>query len=255
MIKAIYMPLNISQIEKKIKYKFKQKDLLLQAITHSSYAYESQQAEAVDNEVLEFLGDSVLGLIIADYLYASHPKLSEGELSKLKSATASTSALAGFAKKIKLEKIIRLGKGEEKSGGRQKRTILAGAFEALVAAVYLDGGLEETKKFLTKFLRSYFKEIKVKKFLVDNYKSVLQEYLQKENLPTPVYKIVTEKGPDHRKSFVVEVLSENKSLAKAKGYSKKNAEQRAAQKALRSLLGKKIKSISSDTFLLRRKKR
>jgi len=249
------MPSNISHIEKKIKYKFKQKDLLRQAITHSSYAYESQQNEAIDNEVLEFLGDSVLGLIIADYICMSYPSLSEGELSKLKSAAASTSALNDFTKKIKLDKNILLGKGEEKSGGRKKRTILAGAFEALVAAIYLDGGLEEARKFLLKFIEPYFKEIRVRKFLVDNYKSALQEYLQKENLPTPVYKIVTEKGPDHRKSFVIEVLSESKSLAKAKGHSKKNAEQRAAQKALKSLLGKRIKALSSDTFLLKRKKR
>lgn len=249
------MPSNTSQLEKKIKYKFKQKDLLLQAITHSSYAYESQPSEVINNEVLEFLGDSVLGLIIAGYIYRSYPNLTEGELSKLKSAAASTSALTDFAKKIKLDKNILLGKGEEKSGGRKKRTILAGAFEALVAAIYLDGGLEEARKFLLEFLNPYFNEIKVRKFQVDNYKSALQEFLQKENLPTPVYKIVTEKGPDHRKSFVVEVISENKSLAKAKGYSKKNAEQRAAQKALKSLLGKRIKAMSSDTFLLKRKKR
>ncbi|NIM91737.1 MAG: ribonuclease III [Candidatus Aminicenantes bacterium] len=249
------MSSNVSQLEKKIKYKFKQKDLLVQAITHSSYAYESQPSEVIDNEVLEFLGDSVLGLIIAGHIYSSYPKLTEGELSKLKSAAASTSALTHFAKKIKLDKNILLGKGEEKSGGRKKRTILAGAFEAVVAAIYLDGGLEEARKFLLKFLKPYFKEIKVKKFQVDNYKSALQEFLQKENLPTPVYKIVTEKGPDHRKSFVVEVISEKKSLAKAKGYSKKNAEQRAAQKALKTLLGKRIKAMSSDTFLLKRKKR
>lgn len=249
------MPSTVSQLEKKIKYKFKQKDLLLQAITHSSYAYESQQNDVTDNEVLEFLGDSILGLIIADYLYSSYPNLTEGELSKLKSTAASTSALTDFAKKIKLDKNILLGKGEQKSGGRKKRTILAGAFEALVAAIYLDGGLEEARKFSSRFLDPLFKEIKVKKFLVDNYKSALQEYLQKENLPTPVYKIVTEKGPDHRKSFIVEVLSENKALAKAKGRSKKHAEQRAAQKALKSLLGKRIKALSSDTFLLKRKKR
>jgi ribonuclease-3 len=249
------MPSNISQLEKKIKYKFKHKDLLLQAITHSSYAYETQPSEGNDNEVLEFLGDSVLGFIIADYIHLSYPRLTEGELSKLKSAAASTSALNDFARKIKLDKNILLGKGEEKSGGRKKRTILAGAFEAVVAAIYLDGGLKEARKFLMKFIEPYFNEIKVRKFLVDNYKSALQEYLQKENLPTPVYRIVTEKGPDHRKSFVVEVFSESKSLAKAKGSSKKNAEQRAAQKALKSLLGKRMKALSSDTFLLKRKKR
>lgn len=227
---------------------------MIQAITHSSYAYENQQKEANDNEVLEFLGDSVLGLIIADYLCSTYPEFSEGELSKLKSMVASTSVLSNFAKKLKLDKNILLGKGEEKSGGRKKRTILAGAFEAVVAAVYLDGGLEETKCFLLRYLESFFKKINVKKFLIDNYKSALQEYFQKENLPAPIYKTVTEKGPDHKKSFIVEVFSHNKPLAKAKGSSKKNAEQRAAQKALKNLLGTKIKPLASHTFLLRKKR-
>jgi len=248
------MQKNIFQVEKKIGYKFKTKDLLLNAITHSSYAYESQQQDTIDNEVLEFLGDSVLGLIIADHLYTTYPDLSEGELSKLKSTAASTSALSYFAKKIKLDKNILLGKGEEKSGGRKKRTILAGAFEAVIAAIYLDCGLEEARNFLLSFLNSFFKKIKVEKFLVENYKSALQEYFQKENLPAPVYKTITEKGPEHKKSFTIEVYADNKSLAKAKGYSKKKAEQRAAQKALKHLLGKKIRALSSDTFLIKKKK-
>lgn len=247
------MELNISQIEKQICYTFKNKDILLHAITHSSYAYESAQKCATDNEVLEFLGDSVLGLIIADYLYSTYPDLSEGELSKLKSSAESTSTLSQLAKMTKLDKNILLGKGEQKSGGRKKRTILAGAFEALVAAIYLDGGLEEAKNFFLKFLEPFFKKIKVENFLVDNYKSALQEYFQKENLPAPVYKTVTEKGPDHKKSFIVEVLQGKKHLAKAKGHSKKNAEQRAAQKALKSIMGKKIKAFSLNTFIRERK--
>jgi ribonuclease-3 len=248
------MQKRIFRLGKRVNYNFKNEDLLIQAITHSSYAYENQQKEAVDNEVLEFLGDSVLGLIIADFLCSAFPGFSEGELSKLKSMVASTSVLADFAKKIKLDKNILLGKGEEKSGGRKKRTILAGAFEAVIAAIYLDGGLEETERFLLRFLNSFFKKINVKKFLIDNYKSALQEYFQKENLPAPIYKTITEKGPNHKKSFIVEVLAHNKSLAKAKGSSKKSAEQRAAQKALKNLLGKKIKPIAPDTFLLRRKR-
>ncbi|MFQ6070858.1 MAG: ribonuclease III [Candidatus Aminicenantales bacterium] len=248
------MSVNVSQIEKKIGYKFKNKDLLILALTHSSFAYESQEKEAHDNEVMEFLGDSVLGLIIADYLCTTFPFLSEGELSKLKSSAESTGTISDFAKKINLDKHILLGKGEEKSGGRKKKTILAGAFEALIASIYLDGGLEEARKFLIKFIKSFFKKIRAKKFLVDNYKSALQEYFQKKNLPAPVYKLITEKGPDHNKSFVVEVLQENTSLARAKGTSKKNAEQRAAQKALKSIMGKRIKAFSLNTFLRERKK-
>lgn len=244
----------LSSLEKKIGYKFRNKETLLQALTHSSFAYENHPSPKADNEVLEFLGDSVLGLIIADFLYESFPDLSEGELSKLKSTAASTSSLSYFAQRIRLDKKILLGKGEEKSGGRKKKTILAGAFEAVIAAIYLDGGMQEAKKFLRKHLKPLFKRIDVEKFFIDNYKSALQEYFQKENLPAPVYKTITEEGPDHKKVFHVEVFSEDKSLAKAKGPSKKSAEKRAAQKALKNLLGKKMKSLTSDTFLLKKKK-
>ncbi len=248
------MKTNLSQIEKRIGYRFKKKDTLLQALTHSSYAYENNQVRSGDNEVLEFLGDSVLGLIIADFLYKTYSDLSEGEFSKLKSAAGSTSSLSYFAQRIKLDKQIRLGRGEEKSGGRKKKTILAGAFEALIAAIYLDGGLSKAEQFLSPHLKSLFKRVNVDRFFIDNYKSALQEYFQKENLPAPVYKTITTKGPDHKKIFIVEVLSRDKSLAKAKGLSKKNAEKKAAQKALKSLLGKKIRSLNSDTFLLKKKK-
>ncbi|MGB6339895.1 MAG: ribonuclease III [Candidatus Aminicenantaceae bacterium] len=247
------MMINIDQCEKKIGYQFKNQDLLLQALTHSSYAYENQQADISDNEVLEFLGDSVLGLIIADFLCGVYPKLSEGELSKLKSAAASTSALDYFARKIRLDKFIRLGKGEDKSGGRKKKTILAGTYEAVIAAIYLDGGIEPARDFVLKFLRTLFKRINIKKFFVNNYKSALQEYLQRENATSPIYKTVTTKGPDHKRSFFVEVFAEDKLLAKAKGNSKKEAEKKAAQKALKSLLGRKIRTLTTDTFLLKRK--
>lgn len=248
------MKINIAQCEKKLGYQFKNRDLLLQALTHSSYAYENQQDDISDNEVLEFLGDSVLGLIIADFLCSAYPDLSEGELSKLKSAAASTSALDYFARKVRLDKCVRLGKGEDKSGGRKKKTILAGTYEAVIAAIYLDGGIEPAREFVLKFLRSLFNRINIKKFFVNNYKSALQEHLQKENATAPVYKTVTIKGPDHKRSFVVEVFAEDKLLAKAKGNSKKEAEKKAAQKALKSLLGRKIRTLTTDTFLLKRKK-
>lgn len=248
------MAVNFSSFEKKIGYSFKSKEILEQALTHSSYAYEHQESFGADNEVMEFLGDSVLGLIIADFLWTNYPRLSEGELSKLKSAAASTSSLSYFAQKIKLDHLILLGKGEEKSGGRKKKTILAGAFEALVAAIYIDGGLNEAKKFVIKHLKSLFKKIDVHKFFINNYKSALQEYFQKESLPAPVYKTITTEGPDHKKIFHVEVFSENRPLAKAKGASKKAAEKKAAQKALKNLFGRKIKALTSDTFLLKKKR-
>jgi len=248
------MKTNLSQLEKRIGYTFKQKETLLQALTHSSYAYENSQVRGTDNEVLEFLGDSVLGLVIADFLYKTYGELSEGEFSKLKSAAGSTASLSYFAQRIKLDKQIRLGKGEEKSGGRKKKTILAGTFEALTAAIYIDGGLQSAEKFLSPYLRSLFKRVNVERFFIDNYKSALQEYLQKENLPAPAYKTITAKGPDHKKIFIVEVLSQERSLARARGLSKKSAEKKAAQKALKSLLGKRIRTLNSDTFLLKKKR-
>jgi ribonuclease-3 len=243
-----------NQLEKRTGYSFKNKDLIKQALTHSSYAYESQEFDLTDNEVLEFLGDSVLGMVVADFLVTAFPTLPEGELSKLKSAVASTSSLSEFAKTIKLDRYLLLGKGEEKSGGRKKKTILAGAFEAIIAAIYLDGGLSKAREFLSDHLRSFYKKVNVERFLINNYKSALQEYFQKESFPAPVYKTVTTKGPDHRKKFTVEVFIKKKSLAKATGHSKKEAEQNAAQKALKGVMGKKIKFFTSDTFLLKKKR-
>lgn len=239
-------------MEKKFGYNFQNKDLLIRALTHSTYAYENKGSDFSDNEVLEFLGDSVLGLIISDYLFSCYPDLSEGDLTKLKSTTVSTSSLFSIAKKLKLDKYVLLGKGEEKSGGRKKKTILAGTIEALVAAIYLDGGLEKARAFLLSVLKPLLNKANIDKFFINNYKSALQEYLQKESLSSPVYKAVTAKGPNHKKSFVVEVFSNDKPLATAKGSSKKEAEIKAAQKALKRLWGMKIKALTPDTFLLKK---
>lgn len=247
------MKINIQQLEKKIGYSFKNKEILHQSLTHSSFAYENQLDKTSDNEILEFLGDSVLGLIAADYLCSRYPQVSEGELTKLKSAATSTLALYYFSKKIKLDKFIFLGKGEENSGGRKKKKILAGAFEALIAAIYQDGGIEEARNFLLGHLKTFYRKINAEKFFINNYKSALQEYLQKENLPAPVYKTLTTEGPNHKKTFTVQVFSLGRSLGKAKGNSKKDAEKKAAQKALKSLLGRKLRSLTSDTFLLKKK--
>jgi ribonuclease-3 len=242
------------QTVKKLSYRFKDPELLKTALTHRSFAYESVEEEISDNEIFEFLGDSVLGLVVADFLVSAYPGVSEGELSKLKSTVASTSSLSLFAKNIKLDKYILLGKGEEKSGGRKKKTILAGAFEALIAAIYLDGGYQQAQNFVLDHLKPFFKKINVNKFFINNYKSALQEYFQKESLPAPNYKMVTTKGPDHKKQFTVEVFLKKSSLAKATGSSKKEAEQKAAQKALKSLLGRKMRVFTEDTFLLKKKR-
>jgi ribonuclease-3 len=239
------------QFEKRISYYFRKKDLLLRALTHSSYAYENPD-RAKDNELLEFLGDSVIGLIAADFVYAEYPEATEGDLSKLKSSASSTIALADFAREIKLDKFIRLGKGEERSGGRTKNTILAGGFEGLLGAVYLDGGFEAARTFFYPFLLGSFRKIKSDSFEIHDYKSALQEFLLKEGLPAPHYKTLTAAGPQHKRVFIVEVYANRTSLAKAKGSSRKAAEQKAAEKALKSFFGEKIKSVTAETFMFKK---
>lgn len=246
------MDKKLEKLEKRMGYQFKNKNLLVQSLTHSSHAHESHD-EMPDNEVLEFLGDSIVGFILCDFLYKNFQGLTEGELSKLKSAAASTNTLSLFAKKIKIHKNLMLGKGEIKSGGREKKTILAGMFEALTAALYLDGGIDITRDFLEQHFQNFFKKINMDNFLINNYKSALQEHLQRANLPNPTYKTIKTKGPEHNKRFTVEVFSQNQSLGKASGLSKKEAEQKAAQKAVKNLLDKKIKSLTSDTFILEKK--
>lgn len=241
---------DLSRLESTIRVRFRNKELLRRALTHSSYAYEHQKKGVVDNEVLEFLGDSVVGLAMADFFCGAFPDLTEGDLSKYKAAAASAASLSRFARQLKLEKFLFLGKGEEHSGGRKKGNILADAFEALVGAIYLDQGYETARSFLLPFLKRSYQ--RTDGHVVDNYKSALQEYFQKENLPAPHYKTVTSIGPDHKQTFVVEVYLGPYPLAKAKGASKKAAEQAAAQKALRSLLGRKMKILTDETFMVKK---
>jgi ribonuclease-3 len=238
------------RIQKTTGYTFNDPDLLRKALTHSSHAYENQPDDPQDNELLEFLGDSVIGLAKAEFYYRAFPDRSEGELSKLKASTTSTLALSRQAQKIKLDKAIFLGRGEEKSGGRTKSSILAGAFEALVGAIFLDGGFAAARAFINRLLAPTLKPIQTESFEINNYKSALQELFQKSNLPAPSYRTVTAKGPEHRMTFTVEVLAGDRVLAKAKGGSKKNAEQKAAQKALKSYLGRRMKEISPEAFIV-----
>ncbi len=240
----------LESIEKKIGYVFKDKALLQRALTHSSYAYEQSPENPANNELLEFLGDSVIGLISAEFFYGALPDRTEGELSKIKASATSTLGLSRFAERIRLDKAVLLGRGEEKSGGRRKRNILAGVFEALTAAVYLDGGLDAARTVLNPLFRLTLKTLKKKTVRINNCKSALQEMFQKADLPAPVYRLVSETGPAHDRTFVVEVLSEGKKLAQARGGSKKIAEQKAAEKALKRYLGRKMKVLSSEVFII-----
>jgi ribonuclease-3 len=231
--------------------RFRAPELLAQALTHSSFAYENS-AKARDNERLEFLGDSVIGLISAEAFYEAYPQSNEGDLSKLKSSTTSTAALARCARMIGLDALLKLGRGEEKSGGRTKDTILAGVFESVVGAIYLDSGYAAARDFFLPLVLPSFQTLqKGVTFEINNYKSALQEFLQKEGLPAPQYKMLKTIGPDHRKEFVVEVLVNKTSLAKATGSSRKSAELKAAEKALKSFFGKKIRDLTPDTFIFK----
>jgi len=236
--------------EKVIGHVFKDPGLLTRALTHSSHAYETNPDHPEDNELLEFLGDSVIGLVTAEFYFAAFPGRNEGELSKLKASATSTLALSQLARAIKLDKAILLGKGEEKCGGRKKVSILAGSFEALTGAIYLDGGFDAARRFVCGLLRSSLKPIKSETLTINNSKSALQEICQKAGLPAPDYRLVTEKGPAHDRTFVVEVHLGAKVLAKSKGPSKKSAEQKAAEKVLKAFFGRKIKRISSEAFVI-----
>ncbi len=214
-------------LEEKIKYSYKDKELLLQALTHSSYANE-RQTKYGSNERLEFLGDSVLGVITAEYFYKTFPDMPEGELTKLRAAAVCEKSLYRFAKQIDLGDYLLLGKGELNTGGRERPSILADAFEAVIASIYLDGGMEEAKKFVLSFV----KKMGNKKLSFSDYKTTLQEVIQKNPEELLEYVLVGESGPDHNKCFEVEVHLNSNVIGKGKGKSKKIAEQQAAKEAL-----------------------
>jgi len=244
--------MKLENLEKKIGYSFKDAELLTKALTHSSYAHEKRLGPREDNEALEFLGDSVVGLASANYFFHQFPDLREGELSKLKSAATNTLTLASLARDIGLDKLIILGKGELKSGGRKKASILADAFEALVGGIFLDGGFDPAEKMVIGLLADRTRKLNKKKFELNNYKSALQEHFLKSGKLPPVYGIVEEHGLPHKKKFVVEVLSGETVLARASGRSKKAAEQQAAAKVLKKLTGRKTFRISREIFALKK---
>ena len=215
-------------LEKEINHKFKNRDVLIEALTHSSYANENRNGRE-SNERLEFLGDSVVSIVAADLLFERFPHTPEGELSKIRSALVCTASLSSFANQISLGEYLYLGKGEELSGGRQRSTILENAFEALTAAIYLDGGLEEARAFVLRFLTNALDNHQVS---FKDYKTLLQEVVQQNHDETLNYVIVGESGPDHDKRFEVEVHLNSNIIGRGIGRSKKQAEQEAAREAL-----------------------
>lgn len=224
----------IASIEKRINYHFRDKELLLTAFIHPSFANENKTLVKQHNERLEFLGDSVLGLLIAGYLYTHLPQKSEGTLSALRAKIVEGSSCILFAEKLKLLDYLMLGKGERRNGGRGRGSIMADLFEALMGAIYLDGGLEKARLF---FFDHFADELAL---LIQepqgNWKAELQDLCQKRYQETPVYKVASESGPDHSKRFEVVVFVQSEEKGRGSGSSKKEAQQNAAKEALDLLM-------------------
>lgn len=222
----------IKDLEQAIGYRFKNITLLQNALAHSSYANERWHDASRSNERLEFLGDSVLGMVVAEYLYKNFPDRPEGELTKMRADMVCEQTLAAVAAKVDLGRHILLGHGEERLGGRSRGSILADAVEALIAACFLDGGLDAAKGFIQRFILT---DVPVNKLHNTDYKTALQELVQQKKNQVLAYALVEESGPDHDKHFLVEVSLNGKVVGTGSGSSKKRAEQQAACNAIAQL--------------------
>jgi ribonuclease III len=219
----------LNLLQKELGYSFKDPALLLRCLTHVSYDRKKNEAH---NEVLEFLGDAVLDLAVSDLLMQRNPDKSEGDLSRMRAALVNSAVLAEKAALVNLGALLRIGKGEERSGGRSKPSILAGAFEALLGGVYQDGGYQAAHAVVERYFAA---DVTAKTLGQHDYKTRLQEISQRLFREPPVYRVVSETGPDHEKVFVTEIAVGGKVLGKGEGKSKKQSEQHAARKALDAL--------------------
>jgi len=222
----------IKDLEKAIGYRFRSIVLLQNALTHSSYANERWHDSLKSNERLEFLGDSILGMVVAEYLYRSFPDRPEGELTRMRADMVCETSLAEVADKIGLGQHLLLGHGEDRFGGRTRASILADAVESVIAAAFLDGGMEAARGFIERFVLT---EVPVKKLHNADYKTALQELVQQKKNQVLTYTLVGESGPDHDKQFRVEVSLNGKVVGSGTGSSKKRAEQDAAREAIETL--------------------
>ena len=225
---------NIRRLEKKLSYSFKAPSLLLQALTHKSYANENRTVSIAHNERLEFLGDTVLDFVISDFLMKLCPESPEGELSKLRAVVVSEANLSKLAMSLGLGEYLVLGKGEEQTGGREKVSLVANALEAVIAALYLDGGIETAYHFILDHFESDIREM-VANGQSSDFKTDLQEHCQSRFGGLPRYGVTNETGPDHQKVFEVEITADGRVLGRGAGRSKKEAEQNAAKEALLTL--------------------
>ena len=218
------------RLQDNLGYYFQKEELLKQALTHKSFAYETQCNS--HNESLEFLGDAILGFLVTDYIYKYFPNLTEGSQSKIKAFLVSAETLSTLATALQIPEFLRLGHGTEKTGGRQNDALAANALEAVIAAIYLDQGIEFANNFLTPLYKPLLQQIKESPALVEDPKMALQEFLHTRNLPPPKYLLKAESGPDHRKVFQVDLKIGPRKIASGSGTAKKRAEVLAAQKAL-----------------------
>src|SRR5215813_11542042 len=221
---------DLPALQMELGYTFKDLQLLTQALTHSSHANEKSRG-VLDNEQLEFLGDAVLGFLVSDFLFRAHPHLTEGQLSKLKGFLVSAANLVKYAEQLELGQYLHLGKGEEKTGGRTKQALLVDALEAIIGAIYLDGGLEAARRLVSRFMEAQMVGIGLAGERAADFKTALQESPQAHRL-TLRYLTVSETGPDHEKLFTVEVELGGKIISRGIGLTKKAAEQAAARQAL-----------------------
>lgn len=226
----------MNEAEKYIGYTFKNKNLLMTALTHSSYANEKHTK---NNERLEFLGDSVLSVVISDYIFHKMQKVDEGDLSKFRATLVCEGSLAEVAKKINLNKLVLLGKGEDLTGGRQRPSVISDAFEAVLGAIYLDSDLDTAREWLLGLMLDRI-ELVLSGGLYSDYKTVLQELVQKDGKSTVTYSTISTTGADHNRSFTVQVEINGRAMETASGHSKKLAEQNAAKKLLDKLRNEKI---------------
>jgi ribonuclease III len=230
------------ELEIIIGYSFRNQDLLLQALTHRSFVNEHEAEKLRNNESLEFLGDSVLGFLISSRIFQNYPELTEGELSKMKAYLVSAANLVKLAEGIRLGEFVRLSRGEEKTGGRSKRAIVVDAYEAIIGAIYLDGGVEAASDFVNRQVEAFLEGQDLKQLTYGDFKSALQEHLHNLGRPEPVYRVVDEIGPDHKKTFVVQVMNRDEVIAESSGRTKKEAQQSAARLALESLKNSRLNS-------------
>jgi len=228
----------MKKLEEIIGYTFHNKRMLQCAMTHSSFANESRDKSVTSNERLEFLGDSVLGFVTADYIFSLYKHIPEGELTRLRASVVCEQSLFEVAKKLELSKFIKLGRGESMNKGNERPSILSDAVEAIIGAVYIDGGIEPARKFVLSFIKPAV-ETAVKGRAFRDYKTILQEIVQKNKEEVLTYKLIGEKGPDHDRHFLVEVLINSNPVGTGEGRSKKEAEQLAAKCAL-ELMGEEV---------------